>query len=482
MNIEIASKIAQMLGEVTLSELPLADDSNASEELLFYEKGSASAAPDVFSRNFKDFMRYVCKHVYAFLVYEDTDGTFKVFPELIGKGNIPDGHPCKNLVNSIVANVRTEGTENWQAMALGDVLKSKLPSWIGDYKGITIGTSNNKNITDVWFRHFQYRYLDNMGSSLRTMLVRYGTQGKTITNSSQLQLWPSRWNTNIDLTVEGNNAHVQFPKVAELSKALYIPETAIDEKNAFKHRDYMKIVPGGFLNNANKTWPDKKWLDASGNVEINEDLDGQTNIGDITQTLKSLSDFMDDYMDVINPTCHVGKVMFTSSSTPPTSVATFGDSSKVSIFTNVLSLNAGNLKQAMVWCSGDGQDIACGDTMALPTTGVPKHNHKTLPGEAIHNVSIIGKPEGESVGGIAKVDTAEYLGEKTKIPGMMVISDTNQPISSSSAILSSSGKGPYTGSVMYDGYQVGATSKPHANVPPYYRVRAYVCTSTPKKD
>ncbi len=464
MNADIANTLAHMLGEVTLSELPLAGDSKVPSYLLFYEKGSEGEAPDVFSHNFDDFLIYVCRHVYAFLVYKDTDtNSLKVISD--------------DLEEAINGAVGTEGIENWQAMAFGDVLKNEFGDWIGDYKGCE--SFSNKNITDVWFRHFQYRYLDNLASSLRTMLVKYGTEGKNITNPSQLQLWPSRWNTNIDLAVEGNNAHVQFPKVAELAKALYIPETAIDDKNAFKHRDYMKIVPGGFLNNSSKKWANKQWLDADGAVEINEDLNGQVNIGDITQTLKSLSDFMDDYIDVINPTCHIGKVMFTTSSTPPTTVATFGNSAKVSKFTNVLSLNAGSLSQAMVWCSGDGKSISCGDTMALPTTGVPKHNHKTLPGEAIHNVSIIGKPEGESVGGIAKVDTAEYLGEKKKIPGMVVISDTAQPISSSSAILSSTGKGPYTGSVMYDGYQVGATSKPHSNVPPYYKVRAYVCTSVP---
>ena len=252
---------------------------------------------------------------------------------------------------------------------------------------------------------------------------------------------------------------------------LVVPDTAIVRNSnkltgyEFQKRNYTKIVTGGWdKNNAD----DKRWAAVSNvtvepSPEVNDDIvDGRgevvaRNIGDIDQTLKVIGEFLDDVFLSIDPMEHTGQVVFTASTeTNPLGLG----------WRNVISSDEQD--ESFVW---SGDDSLVGENGNL-VPGIPKHHHNTtlVDNEAIPigNVSIIGRPEGETVGGIAKVDTAERL--PTASYGKR--EDTVHKIAGTGAALN--GEGAYNGTVEYDAYEVSATQQRHNNMPLYYKVRAFV--------
>ena len=252
---------------------------------------------------------------------------------------------------------------------------------------------------------------------------------------------------------------------------LVVPKTAIVANSSkrtgheFQKRNYTKIVTGGWdKNNAD----DKRWAAVSNvtvepSPEVNDDIvDGRgevvaRNIGDIDQTLKVIGEFLDDVFLSIDPMEHTGQVVFTASK----SVSPFGMG-----WHNVISSDDQN--ESFVW---SGDTSLTGENENL-VPGIPKHHHNTTFEDndkvPISNVSIIGRPEGETVGGIAKVATAERL--PTASYGKK--EDSIHRISNTGAALN--GLGAYNGTVEYDAYEVSATQQRHNNMPLYYKVRAFV--------
>ena len=252
---------------------------------------------------------------------------------------------------------------------------------------------------------------------------------------------------------------------------LVVPKTAIVANSSkrtgheFQKRNYTKIVTGGWdKNNAD----DKRWAAVSNvtvepSPEVNDDIvDGRgevvaKNIGDIDQTLKVIGEFLDDVFLSIDPMEHTGQVVFTASK----SVSPFGMG-----WHNVISGDDQN--ESFVW---SGDTSLTGENENL-VPGIPKHHHNTTFEDndkiPISNVSIIGRPEGETVGGIAKVATAERL--PTASYGKK--EDSIHRISNTGAALN--GLGAYNGTVEYDAYEVSATQQRHNNMPLYYKVRAFV--------
>lgn len=252
---------------------------------------------------------------------------------------------------------------------------------------------------------------------------------------------------------------------------LVVPKTAIVADSSkrtgheFQKRNYTKIVTGGWdaTNSDDKAWAAVRTVTVEPSPEVNDDIvDGRgevvaRNIGDIDQTLKVIGEFLDDVFLSIDPMEHTGQVVFTASK----SVSPFGMG-----WHNVISSDDQN--ESFVW---SGDTSLTGENENL-VPGIPKHHHNTTFEDndkiPISNVSIIGRPEGETVGGIAKVATAERL--PTASYGKK--EDSIHKISNTGAALN--GLGAYNGTVEYDAYEVSATQQRHNNMPLYYKVRAFV--------
>lgn len=252
---------------------------------------------------------------------------------------------------------------------------------------------------------------------------------------------------------------------------LVVPKTAIVADSSkrtgheFQKRNYTKIVTGGWTpgNTKDESWAAVSNATVEPSPEVNDDIyDGRgelvaRNIGDIDQTIKVIGEFLDDVMFSIKPMEHTGQVVFTAST----------DRSPLGMgWKNLISSDSDN--ESFVW---SGNDSLKGENTNL-VPGIPNHHHNTVFNGSnampIQNVSVVGRPEGETVGGVAKVDTAERL--PTASYGKK--EDTVHRLSNPGPALS--GRGAYNGTVEYDAYEVGATQQAHNNMPLYYKMRAFV--------
>lgn len=252
---------------------------------------------------------------------------------------------------------------------------------------------------------------------------------------------------------------------------LVVPKTAIVANSSkrtgheFQKRNYTKIVTGGWTpgNAKDESWAAVSNATVEPSPEVNDDIyDGRgelvaRNIGDIDQTIKVIGEFLDDVMFSIKPMEHTGQVVFTAST----------DRSPLGMgWKNLISSDSDN--ESFVW---SGNDSLKGENTNL-VPGIPNHHHNTVFNGSnampIQNVSVVGRPEGETVGGVAKVDTAERL--PTASYGKK--EDTVHRLSNPGPALS--GRGAYNGTVEYDAYEVGTNQQAHNNMPLYYKMRAFV--------
>ena len=76
---------------------------------------------------------------------------------------------------------------------------------------------------------------------------------------------------------------------------------------------------------------------------------------------------------------------------------------------------------------------------------------------------------------MAKVETAEKVDNENKTTTSVEIpKDTEQSAALTMTVSVQNQSGAYTGTVIYNQLDIDATKKPHNNIPPYYKVRAFV--------
>ena len=453
-----AKKIQALFGQTVLTELK---DVTSSSNLLPLYSGDTEPT----TLNEDDLVLYLCKKTFMFLVGTRYEKTFI--------------NPRAYLVKL------TKETQNERAIELGKWLTSS-ESWnetrnqVENYVGGTCWTgepTSGPNITKEWFKHFQYQYFDSYENDLEdissgrvrvrncgglpTMLLYYGTPTKDNEIADQ-NLNPRMWETNIP---EVEWADVKLPNGIpgkklfwkdSCVKDLYEGMTGHSEVPIFKRRNYCKIVNGVWSTSGTDSWSDEK-----GVIERNEEM------GDIDRTLKSLTDFLDDFMGSIGTSPHKGKVTFSASKNQ----SPMGSSS----WQNVVDIDDEldpDLEGVMVWT---GSTMVKGEN-EVSINDLPKHHHNTLgSGRKISNISIIGRPEGETVGGVAKVETAEKVDNENKTTTSVEIpKDTEQNAALTMTVSVQNQSGAYTGTVIYNQLDIDATKKPHNNIPPYYKVRAFV--------
>lgn len=426
---EVSKQIANLFGQVAVSELPESTGSLLTGQYVLYRNDTDDLAYRI---NATDFYFYLCRQVFMFLA-EKVNNTVEIHPESYLKTD------QLTFARNLCAN-------------------SKSKNWIGAPKPANNGT----NISQRWFEHFQYYYFDNLNNRLPTMLLKYMPQSVQQDTVDEDRKWANdMWHTHLNEIIDAT-LPVVVTKTGEYKK-LCVAETAVhpDESaktnHVFNKRNYVRIVTGGWSkgNSYDKIWTDERNQDAEqyGKVEAID----QT-MGDIDQTIKVISEFLADVEDSIKPVMHRGKVIFTASTeTNPLNVG----------WTNVLGSNKDS---CFVLC---GTSSLSGENDTL-VPGIPKHHHNTVLKTTVGalpicNVSIVGRPEGETVGGIAKVPTAERImaGSSGKA------ADTDQDMVNTTPVLSNK-TGAYCGTVEYTPYEVAATQKTHNNMPLYYKMRAFV--------
>lgn len=298
-------------------------------------------------------------------------------------------------------------------------------------------------------------------------------------------LWSnSMWESHLDEKTVQTLPFV-ITKESQIKK-IYVPDTAvISNENGgstedsddfiwkrYDRRNYIRIVTGGWdkTNDRDWTWTDEK-AGMGTTIQPNEPSREGTDddptppaipkidqdMGDIDQTLMVMEEFLDDASESIEPMNHKGKVIFTASKERrPVNGA----------WSNVL----GNDNECFVWSGGSS--LTGENTTKM--SNLPKHHHNTVLNEdtplSIQNVSIVGRPEGETVGGIVKVPTAERMPETDNGKA----EDTAQDMISTGAVLNESPGGAYCGTVVYSPYEVHAEQQGHNNMPLYYKMRAFV--------
>lgn len=443
---EVSKQIANLLGQVTVSELPQDTGSLFTGEYWLYKyqpTPTSSVDNTAYRIQANDFYMYLCKNVFAFLVWQ--------------QGQNIELHPGDFL------------DKNDTPVIMARKLLDRVPNWIGDVKPANGG----KNLSELWFKHFQYHYFDNLNNRLPTMLLKYGP-GPVTENDS---FWSnSMWESHLASPKTVQPLPWLITKEGQLKK-LYLPHTAIvanTDPNAstsnpdnfiwsrFDRRNYVRIVTGGWDKANDHDWV---WTDEKTGTDIEPAKDDipqiDQDMGDIDQTLQVIGEFLDDVIESIEPMNHKGKVIFTAS----TELNPLQGSWK-----NVL----GNNSDCFVWC---GNSSIVGEN-STKVGSLPIHSHNTVLQQAggtqspipIQNVSVVGRPEGETVGGIAKTSSAERLMDNP----FGKVEDTVQNMANSNAALAESPGGAYRGTVVYSPYQVNAAQQAHNNMPMYYKLRAFV--------
>ena len=311
----------------------------------------------------------------------------------------------------------------------------------------------------------------------KCMTVKPNEVAQTLSEifTENLSIYNKWWNTMWDSHLPHSETYHILPHYTTKegrNKRLYLPKSAIipnehgtetDAANfiwkRFNRRDYIRIVNGGWDPAREE---DLKWTDEDEETETNENVTDSSgvihnNIGDVDQTLKSIEDFLDDLIRELQITPHKGKIIFTASK--EANPLGFG-------WHNVLTNS--NQNESFVW-SGDEQNDG-ENTNLVP--GIIDHEHNTIvQGSSklnIQNVSVIGRPEGETVGGTAGASTVQRVA--ANINGREA--DTVRPEVDTRLLLDGQ-IGPYTGTVIYSQTAGNAVQQPHNNMPMYYKVRAF---------
>ena len=443
MNPTVSKQLEKLLGQVPVSRLPECDKSDQGLYLMYEGNGETKAVKDI------DLFTYLFTHVYMFLLKKEVaDDSLYLYidPEnYVEDGDTPLTF-ARKLYNA-----------------------PEVRPWIDEPH------PQERNISEVWFKPFQYHYFDNLDDRLPTMLLKYGPGSITGTDS----WWSnSMWESHLDPPKTIQKLPSLTTKTGEM-KCLYVPESSVtfngsgtvdDPENfiwsRFNRRNYIRIVDGGW-DAENET--DLKWTDEVGSDETNETITDSLgvvheNIGDIDQTLISIGKYLDDAFKSIRQSNHDGKVVFTAS----TSQDPVNDQEITADRKHWINVLGNSGEEAFVW-SGGGNYI--GENFnAVPN--LPTHHHNIDEKMPIRNISIIGRPEGETVGGTAKVDTAEHIPVETENDTSGRAKDEPKTLTSSNPLFPTR-IGAYAGTVVYTDKTVGATQIPHENKPLFYKMRAF---------
>ena len=139
---EISQQLADLFGQIPLSQLPLGDGSPVIGEYVVYNQNDKL----VYRIASSDLYTYLCRNVFRFVF----DGM---------KSSATDEKSCI-LVNP-QKYVQQGDTPITYARRLLQQVNKPNEMWIGEPAPAS-NASRKTNISQEWFKHFQYYYFDNL--------------------------------------------------------------------------------------------------------------------------------------------------------------------------------------------------------------------------------------------------------------------------------------------------------------------------------